>query len=201
MKNLIRAAAFAPRVTVGGVESNRAQLAAQLREAAEQGCDLAVFPELCLTGSTAGDLFLQPLMIDCAFAALTGLAALTDTGIAAVVGLPLRLDGRLYDCAAVLQGGRLRGLVPKRRLSARERRYFTPYFDAPREIPLPDGGVCMFGDVVFDFGGGFTLGAAIGDDRADGGAGAVVIACPAAEHELVGRAERRRVLLAARSAD
>ena len=201
MKNLIRAAAFAPHVTVGGVESNRAQLAAQLREAAEQGCDLAVFPELCLTGSTAGDLFLQPLMTDCAFAALTELAALTDTGIAAVVGLPLRLDGRLYDCAAVLQGGRLRGLVPKRRLSARERRYFTPYFDAPREIPLPDGGVCMFGDVVFDFGGGFTLGAAIGDDRADGGAGAVVIACPAAEHELVGRAERRRVLLAARSAD
>lgn len=119
MKNLIRAAAFAPRVTVGGVESNRAQLAAQLREAAEQGCDLAVFPELCLTGSTAGDLFLQPLMIDCAFAALTGLAALTDTGIAAVVGLPLRLDGRLYDCAAVLQGGRLRGLVPKRRLVGR----------------------------------------------------------------------------------
>ncbi|MFR5865480.1 MAG: NAD(+) synthase [Acutalibacteraceae bacterium] len=57
MKNLIRAAAFAPRVTVGGVESNRAQLAAQLREAAEQGCDLAVFPELCLTGSTAGDRF------------------------------------------------------------------------------------------------------------------------------------------------
>jgi len=201
MKNLIRAAAFAPRVTVGGVESNRAQLAAQLREAAEQGCDLAVFPELCLTGSTAGDLFLQPLMTDCAFAALTELAALTDAGIATVVGLPLRLDGRLYDCAAVLQGGRLRGLVPKRRLSARERRYFSPYFDAPREILLPDGGVCMFGDVVFDFGGGFTLGAAIGDDRADGGAGAVVIACPAAEHELVGRAERRRVLLAARSAD
>ena len=180
MKNLIRAAAFAPRVTVGGVESNRAQLAAQLREAAEQGCDLAVFPELCLTGSTAGDLFLQPLMTDCAFAALTELAALTDAGIAAVVGFPLRLDGRLYDCAAVLQGGRLRGLVPKRRLSARERRYFSPYFDAPREILLPDGGVCMFGDVVFDFGGGFTLGAAIGDDRADGGAGAVVIACPAA---------------------
>lgn len=126
-------------------------------------------------------------MIDCAFAALTGLAALTDTGIAAVVGLPLRLDGRLYDCAAVLQGGRLRGTGAEASfVGARTAVFYALFRRAEEKSRCPDGGVCMFGDVVFDFGGGFTLGAAIGDDRADGGAGAVVIACPAAEHELVG---------------
>ena len=113
MKNLIRAAAFAPRVTVGGAESNRTQIASLLHKAAEQKCDLAVFPELCLTGSTCGDLFLQPFLTEHAYAALNNLIPLTDCGLTAVVGLPWRQDGKLYDCAAVLQGGKLRVLVPK----------------------------------------------------------------------------------------
>lgn len=201
MKNLIRAAAFAPRVTVGGAESNRTQIASLLHKAAEQKCDLAVFPELCLTGSTCGDLFLQPFLTEHAYAALNNLIPLTDCGLTAVVGLPWRQDGKLYDCAAVLQGGKLRVLVPKRRLSARERRYFSVYAGEPKEILLPDGGVCIFGDTVLDLGNGFTLGIAIGRDSADAGAGAAVLACPDADCELVGRAERRRTMLAARSAD
>ena len=58
-----------------------------------------------------------------------------------------------------------------------------------------------FGDTVLDLGNGFTLGIAIGRDSADAGAGAAVLACPDADCELVGRAERRRTMLAARSAD
>ena len=201
MKNLIRAAAFAPRVTVGGAESNRTQIASLLHKTAEQKCDLAVFHELCLTGSTCGDLFLQPFLTEHAYAALNNLIPLTDCGLTAVVGLPWRQDGKLYDCAAVLQGGKLRVLVPKRRLSARERRYFSVYAGEPKEILLPDGGVCIFGDTVLDLGNGFTLGIAIGRDSADAGAGAAVLACPDADCELVGRAERRRTMLAARSAD
>ena len=86
----------------------------ELRAAAARGVKLAVFPEFCLTGYTCGDLFLQRTLQQ---GALTGLQELLDASreldTVALVGLPLMVRGKLYNCAAILCGGRLLGLVPK----------------------------------------------------------------------------------------
>ena len=102
-----------------------------LARAASQGCRLALFPELSLTGYSCGDLFYQALLLERAGQALRPLAEATARyDIAAVVGLPLEIAGRLYNCAALLAQGRIVGIVPKTYLPTTnefyEERWFTP---------------------------------------------------------------------------
>ena len=110
----LKAAALSPALRVADCAYNTRQILTELRAAAARGVKLAVFPEFCLTGYTCGDLFLQrPLQQG----ALTGLQELLDASrvldTVALVGLPLMVRGKLYNCAAVLCRGQLLGLVPK----------------------------------------------------------------------------------------
>ena len=110
----LKAAALSPALRVADCAYNTQQIIAQLREAAGRGVKLAVFPEFCLTGYTCGDLFLQRTLQQ---GALTGLQSVLDASkeldVVALVGLPLLVRGKLYNCAAVLCKGQLLGLVPK----------------------------------------------------------------------------------------
>ena len=108
---MVRTMAASPRVHLANPKKNAEEIAALLDIADTNGVQLCVFPELCLTGYTCGDLFLQPTLLD---AALSALKFLMDKQVKTVfvVGLPLEIDGQLYNCAAVVAGGRL-GLVPK----------------------------------------------------------------------------------------
>ena len=95
------------------------------------GARLALFPELCITAYSCGDLFFQPLLLRDALAALSRLAAAAERAeIAAVVGLPLAVEGKLYNVAALLAAGRIVGLTPKSFLPSTgefyEERWFTP---------------------------------------------------------------------------
>ena len=110
----IKAAAVTPKVEVAAPEANAEEIIRLAAEAAAGGAKLIVFPELCITGYTCGDLFLQELLLRGAREALFRIIRET-AGLDALMfaGLPWEKDGKLYNVAAAFQGGRLLGLVPK----------------------------------------------------------------------------------------
>ena len=110
----IRAAVAVPRVRVADPAFNAAESIRLLQQAASEGAVLVAFPELGLSAYTCDDLFHQRALLDGCEAALRSIAEATRTSAAvAVVGLPLRVDHLLYNCAAVVFGGRVLGVVPK----------------------------------------------------------------------------------------
>ena len=111
--------------------ANAAAIIDQARALAEDGVCLAAFPELCLTGYAIDDLLLSDVLLSDVLTAIETLrAASADLLPALVVGAPLRLGDRLYNCALVIQGGRVRGVAPKSYLPTYrefyEKRHFAP---------------------------------------------------------------------------
>jgi len=93
---------------------NAERIVALAQQAARRGVELVAFPELAVTGYTCADLFLQPALLDAADEALGEIMRQTrKLPLALIVGLPLRHEDRLYNCAAVVAQGRLLGVVPK----------------------------------------------------------------------------------------
>ena len=111
--------------------ANAAAIIEQARALADDGVCLAAFPELCLTGYAIDDLLLSDVLLSDVLAAIETLRA-ASAGLltALVVGAPLRLGDRLYNCALVIQGGRVRGVAPKSYLPTYrefyEKRHFAP---------------------------------------------------------------------------
>ena len=113
----IKVAAGTPDVTVGDCVANADAILAQIREMEKAHAKIMVFPELCITGYTCHDLFLQDLLIAEARRQLNRILHETEKTDALIfVGLPWELRGKLYNVAAVLNRGRLLGLVPKKNL-------------------------------------------------------------------------------------
>ena len=111
--------------------ANAAAIIEQARTLADDGVCLAAFPELCLTGYAIDDLLLSDVLLSDVLTAIETLrAASADLLTALVVGAPLRLGDRLYNCALVIQGGRVRGVAPKSYLPTYrefyEKRHFAP---------------------------------------------------------------------------
>jgi len=116
MKNFgyIRVAAASPRVKVADVAFNQAETCRLIGEAESKGVSLLVFPELGITGYTCGDLFGSNLLVERAARAVDEVREFTrGKNVTAVVGAPVRCNDKLYNCAVVLQGGKVRGIVPK----------------------------------------------------------------------------------------
>ncbi|MBO7466086.1 MAG: NAD(+) synthase [Bacteroidaceae bacterium] len=116
MKNygFIRVAAAVPSVRVADVAFNVQQMITSLRQADAAQASLVVFPELGVTSYSCGDLFGQNLLVEEAEKGLRAIiTASKDCSTAAVVGVPVRIRGKLYNCAAVIRRGILHGLVPK----------------------------------------------------------------------------------------
>ena len=110
----LRAAAATPDIRVADCGFNGASAAALVSEAYEQGVNLLVLPELCLTGYTCSDLFLQESLLDGAKKALITLMESTrDKNMVVLAGLPMTVKGGLYNVAAVLHDGEILGFVPK----------------------------------------------------------------------------------------
>jgi NAD+ synthase (glutamine-hydrolysing) len=129
--NFVRTAVCVPEVRVADPAFNAARTLDLLRKAAADHACLAVFPELGLTAYTCDDLFHQQALLTGAEQALRQIADATrDLGIVAVVGLPIRVDGSLFNCAAVVHGGHVLGIVPKsfppNYREFYELRYFVP---------------------------------------------------------------------------
>ena len=211
----LKAAALSPALRVADCAYNAGQIAAQMAQCAARGVKLAVFPELALTGYTCGDLFFQQALQQ---AALDGLGRLLKASegldLVALVGLPLAVNGKLYNCAAALCGGRLLGLVPKTCLpnygEFYEKRHFAPGEKRLRTVTVcgqaaPFGTQLLFRCRQMP---AFVLGVELCEDlwsalppsTFHALAGATVIANLSASDETVGKAEYRRALVANQSA-
>ncbi len=110
----IKIAAATPDLHVADCAYNAAEVVKLAKEAAAKGARLITFPELCLTGYTCGDLFLQETLLEGAMGALACVCRETRKLAAVlVVGLPLRVKGKLYNAAAVVNAGEVLAFVPK----------------------------------------------------------------------------------------
>ena len=209
------AAALSPKLRVADCAYNARQCLESLRQAAEKGARLAVLPELCLTGYTCGDLFLQQTLLEGAEAALAFLVKESrDLPLIALAGLPVRAGGKTYNCAAVFCAGHLLGLVPKSYLpnyaEFYEKRHFVPW--QGENIPFTFAGQQTLLGTRLLFGcrqmPAFRLGVEVCEDlwaplppsTGHALAGATVIANLSASDETVGKAEYRRQLVGQQSA-
>jgi len=213
MHGFWRVASAVPEIRLADPEGNARACAALLAEADKRQAAVTVFPELCLTGYSCGDLFHQARLLETADLALWEmLRASRGKRTVAVVGVPLRRTGRLYNCAAVLQDGRLLGVVPKTHLPTYREFYEDRWFDrgAGTDGQIEAGGQSApFGDrLVFAGEGDLVLGVEICEDLWQvvppschhALAGATLIVNPSASNELVGKADYRRGLVTGQSA-
>ena len=110
----IKVAAATPDIRVADVDYNKGQIIKQMDEAAEAGAKIIVFPELCITGYTCSDLFLQDILLSSAKKALVKIAEHTKNLDALVfVGVPIAVGGELYNVAAALNHGNILGFTTK----------------------------------------------------------------------------------------
>ncbi len=211
-----RVAVATPRVEVADPAFNVAQTLELAREAVAERCVLAVFPELGLSAYSNEDLFQQDALLDASLAALGQLVdGSRNLPIVLAVGLPLQVDGRLHNCAVVVQRGRILGVVPKTYVpnyrEFYEKRQFASGAQAiatsvrlfGQEVPF--GSQLLFEATNLD---GFVLHLEICEDlwvplppsTLGALAGATVIANLSASDITVGKADYRRLISASQSA-
>ncbi len=218
--NFIKVAAITPDIRVGDTEFNTESIIKDIHAAAEEGVKLAVFPELCITGYTCGDLFLQDTLLN---GAIDGLAKICNTSddidMVIVAGLPFMYMGRLYNVAAVIHNGILLGMVPKQNIpnysEFYEARHFAPAPSKTDIINIPGLGVAgegiSFGaKILFEALNmpGFMLGIDICEDLwmpvppscYHVMASATVIANLSASDETTGKNNYRKELVSSQSA-
>lgn len=145
----IKVAAVTPKIRVADPVYNADVICSCIDEAVKAGAKVIVFPELCLTGYTCGDLFLQNLLLDKAKAELVRIAEYTQDKDALIfVGLPFEKEHRLYNVAAAIQDGKVLALIPKAAIPTYgefyEGRYFTAGNQAAQQVWL-DGKAVDFG--------------------------------------------------------
>ncbi len=165
----VKTAAICPRVTVGAADKNVDALVPLIRQAASTGAQIIALPELCLTGYTCSDLFSQDRLIESAENALCRLLdECSDISALVTVGLPVRVRGRLFNCAAAFQCGKLLGVVPKSYLpnynEFYEKRHFASGFDCPCDNVILCGEEVPFGSMLFCADNGAVIGIEVCED-------------------------------------
>ena len=212
----IKVAAGTPKIRVADCRYNAEQIFTMMREADKQGVKVLCLPELCLTGYTCGDLFLQDTLLCGAEEGLqTILEATRNLDMVTVLGLPVRCkwDNKLYNCAAVIQSGEILGLVPKTYLpnygEFYEQRWFASGAGVETSVDLCGETVDMDAAGLFacETVPNLVLGVEICEDlwateppsaRLARG-GATVILNLSASNELVGKSGYRRNLVVGQS--
>ncbi|MDD2456816.1 MAG: NAD(+) synthase, partial [Kiritimatiellae bacterium] len=211
-----RICAASPPVAPTAVADNVSALVDSALDAAESGADICVFPELCVTGYTCGDLFYHASLLDAAEAGLASFLAATRARVTLfVVGLPLRLDGLLINGAAACCQGRIIGVVPKSCLPNTqefyERRWFASGIGlAAQQIRVCGAYLPLGTGLLFESASdpACRVGIEVCEDlwspqppsQALAVGGATIICNLSASNERVGKADYRRMLVAAQSA-
>ncbi len=213
----LRVAAASPELRVADCPFNADRTLALMARAETQGVNLLVFPECGLTGYTCADLFHLHTLHRAAEQELERLVTESEKifhGVA-VVGMPLAVEGQLFNCAAVIHAGKVLGIVPKTYLPNYKEFYDARYFCPADNATFSAAGCCgqsvPFGtNLLFDCRtmSGFTLGVEICEDlwqpvppsSLQAIMGATVLANLSASNELIGKAAFRRQLVGAQSA-
>ena len=186
----MKIALASPKIRLCAPEYNAQKCVECAREANETGADVIVFPELVLSGATAGDLFFQELLIDCCEEALSSYARATaGLSIMSFIGLPISLDSAIYNAVACVLGGSILGIT----ISGETSRQFTV---APKKRFF--GTVCqkqveIGRNLVFEQADtGANIIVKIGDDSVSSVDGVNIILNPVAMTEYVGLSKIRR---------
>lgn len=213
----LRVAAASPVVTVADCMANADAIIALAEEAQDHGAQLIVFPELCITGYTCGDLFEQRTLQEGARRALLHIADETLSLKAIIaVGLPLSFQGALYNVCALLHHGKIVAVIPKTFIPTYsefyERRQFAPAREELCSVWLDEENPAVpfgTGIIIQDSKNPlFALGVELCEDvwtplspsTALALSGATVIANLSASNEIIGKSSYRRLLIASQSA-
>ena len=211
----IKTACATPSIRVADCTYNAQQTVAVVQNAAQQGVEVLCLPELGLTGYTCEDLFLQPVLLNGALNALQMVLEQTkQLSVLFAVGLPLVVHGKLFNCAAVVQGGKILGVVPKTYLPNYNEFYEARRFTAaPQEtttitllgqrVPFgtkllfchPADAACKIAVEICE-----DLWAPLPPSTHHAMAGATLVLNLSASDEIVGKAQYRRNLIAGQSA-
>lgn len=133
----VKVAAVTPKIRVADTKYNAKVICDGIIQAAREGAKVIVLPELCITGYTCGDLFLQETLLFAARDALAQIVKETSEADAVIfVGLPLSFSGKLYNVAAVAAGGEVLGFVPKTYLPAYNEFYEARHFERGMQQPV-----------------------------------------------------------------
>ena len=211
----IKAAASTPEIRVADVDHNKKLICEGVDQAWKEGVQLLVYPELCLTGYTCGDLFWQEELLEKARQGLSEIVMHSlGKKMLIFVGLPWEMNGKLYNVAAAVSDGELLGLVPKRYLPAYsefyEERNFTPGKEEITRV-MVDGKEIPFGSrILFSCPEvrGLSVAAELCEDLwtpeppsiGHAMAGATVIVNLSASDETTGKSIYRRNLISGQSA-
>jgi len=212
----VKVAAGTPKIRVADCRYNAEQIFTLMREAAAQGVRVLCLPELCLTGYTCGDLFLQDTLLSGAEEGLsTILEATKNLDMVTALGMPVRFNNKLYNCAAVIHKGEVQCLLPKTHLpnygEFYEKRWFSAWepgrFAGVRVgevyVPITDRQIFAFDGIP-----NLVLGVELCEDlwapeppsAALARSGATLILNLSASDETVGKAGYRRSLVTGQSA-
>lgn len=212
----VRVAAAVPRLRVADCDHNAQGILALLKCAEAEQVAVAVFPELSLTGYTCADLFHQTVLQR---SALASLEKVVEEGRelfsgVAVVGLPVEVDDRLFNCAAVIHTGRILGIVPKSFLPNYKEYYEARWFAPGQNLAIrtievlgqqvPFGPKQLFQATDVE---GLVIGVEICEDlwvpvppsSLQALCGATILLNPSASNEVIGKAAYRRNLLQSQS--
>ena len=200
----VRVAAATPKIEVANCAYNADRIIELMKRAHAEGVHLLCLPELCITGATCGDLFLQSTLINSTKAALAKIvAASQSTDMVVVVGLPLAHKGRLYNVAAVLSQGKILGYVPKTNVS-------KPFVKLSESCWREEDGAALSPDMIFtcESSPNFKFAVEIGTDlfmpippsTRYVMNGANIVVNIAATSEFVGKPDFRRSVVSAQSA-
>ena len=213
----VRVAAASPSLRVADCSYNAQRVLALMERAEREAVAVLVFPELCLTGYTCADLFHQPHLQQAALTALEEVLVRGESVFSGVtfIGLPLTLSGQLFNCAAVIYGKSVLGIVPKSFLPTYkefyERRWFAPAMALPAShitlfgAQVPIGTDLLFAAPACPY---LTLGVEICEDlwipqppsARLALEGATVLVNLSASNEIIGKAAYRRQLVVNQSA-
>jgi NAD+ synthase (glutamine-hydrolysing) len=210
--NYMRVATACPEVTVADIATNTERIKDLYSEAADASAALVVFPELSITGYSLGDLVQNRQLLANAKTGLSELARVSGFHrTAMVVGLPLAVGDALYNCAAVVADGEVKGIVPKSNMPTYgefyEKRWYQEWDQPNTEVEVAGQTVPFGTDLLFDI-KGTKVGVEICEDlwvadppsRKLAENGAQIIANPSASPELIGKADYRRSLVGQQSA-
>ncbi|MDR1784647.1 MAG: NAD(+) synthase [Endomicrobium sp.] len=210
----IKTAAATPHVKPANPSVNAIEIIKLIKKANVCGVELLVFPELCITGYTCGELFLSDIIIHSVTDALDQICKATLNKKAIIfVGSPIWYKGKLYSCAIVFQNGKILGIVPKTALPSYsefyEPRYFIPSKDSSDYINLCGQNVPFGTDIIFvaKNNENVKIAAEICEDmfvisppsNRHAQAGASVIVNLSASNELIGKSEYRKTLIKSQS--
>lgn len=211
----IKAAAATPEIRVADTKHNAEAVIGMMKKAAEAGADVLVFPELCLSGYTCGDLFSQTILVEACDRALAEVArASADMDMLVFVGLPVRKGGRLYNCAAAVYEGQVLAVIPKTNIpnygEFYEKRNFMPAEDYIDEITAGGDSVPFGTDILLKRTGfeDFSVACEVCEDLwvpnppsiRHAMNGASVIVNLSASNDVVSKDEYRRSLVSGQSA-